>query len=80
MSLFQMPKTVRLWLDQIQRNFLWGGGCLKKKPHLVKWATMCLDKKFGGLGVKNMGDLNKALLAKWSWRFATEREVMWNDV
>ena len=85
MSLFQMPKTMRLWLDQIQRNFQLGGGggccgCLKKKPQLVKWATMCWDKKFGGLGVKNMGDLNKALLDKWSWRFATKRGVMWNDV
>ena len=37
-------------LDQIQRNFLWGGGNLEKKLHLVKWATICLDKKNGGLG------------------------------
>ena len=42
--------------------------CLEKKRHLVKWAMVCLDKKFGGLGVKDLGDLNKALLAKWSWR------------
>ena len=67
---------VRLRLDQIQRNFLWEGGCLEKKPHLVKWAAMCLDKKFGGLGVKDLGDLNKTLLAKWSWQFANERGAL----
>ena len=28
------------------------------------WATMCLDKECGGLGVKDLGQLNKALLPK----------------
>ena len=41
---------------------------------------MCKDKRSGGLGVKNMSWLNKALLSKWHWRFAIERGSLWNEV
>ena len=32
------------------------------------------------MGVKNLSVLNKALLCKWSWRFAIERGAFWNQV
>ena len=35
MSLFQLPKGVKTRLEKIQREFLWGGGSLEKKIHLV---------------------------------------------
>ena len=43
-------------------------------------AIVCLEKRSGGLGVKNHGGLNKALLAKWRWRFVVERGSLWNRV
>ena len=67
-------------LERIQRQFLWGGGSLEKKPHLVKWVTVCTEKKKGGLGVRKFSRLNKALLCKWSWRFANERYALWRKV
>ena len=36
MSLFYMPRSVSLRLEQIQRDFLWGGGALKRKPHFSR--------------------------------------------
>ena len=30
--------------------------------------------------VKSLSTLNKALLCKWSWRFAKERRALWNQV
>ena len=36
-------------LEKIQRDFLWGGGVLEKRPHLVKWVVVCSHKKKGGL-------------------------------
>ena len=59
---------------------MWGGGAFEKKPHLVRWSLVCLEKSNGGLGVKCPSILNKALLCKWSWRFAIEREAFWNQV
>ena len=50
MSILHLPRVVRMRLEQIQRGFLWGGGALKKKLHLVRWSTICLDKRKGGLG------------------------------
>ena len=45
MSFFWMLRRVCLRLEKIQRDFLWGGGALENKPHLVKWDIVCLDKR-----------------------------------
>ena len=37
-------------------------------------------KKKGDLGVKNLALMDIALLTKWNWRFANEREVFWKQV
>ncbi|RVW15364.1 LINE-1 reverse transcriptase-like [Vitis vinifera] len=80
MSLLRMPRVVSLRLEKIQRDFLWGGGALERKPHLVNWDTVCMDKRKGGLGVRRLSILNRALLCKWNWRFAIERENFWRHV
>ena len=49
MSLFRMPKTVARRLEKLQRDFLWEGGNLEKKAHLVDWEVACADKEKGGL-------------------------------
>ena len=49
LSLFRMPKRR---LEKIQRDFLWGGGNLERKPHLVNWKTVCLQKSRGVLGLE----------------------------
>ena len=61
MSLFYLPRKVRLRLEKIQRDFLWSGGALVQKPHLVRWNLICLDKKKYGLGVRNLALMNSAL-------------------
>ncbi|RVX20512.1 Transposon TX1 uncharacterized 149 kDa protein [Vitis vinifera] len=62
------------------KGFLVGGGALERKPHLVNWDTVCMDKRKGGLGVRRLSILNRALLCKWNWRFAIERENFWRHV
>ncbi|KAJ9707156.1 hypothetical protein PVL29_002241 [Vitis rotundifolia] len=80
MSLLRMPRVVSLRLEKIQRDFLWGGGALERKPHLVNWDTVCSDIRKGGLGVRRLSNLNRALLCKWNWRYANEREALWRQV
>ena len=71
---------MRLRLEKIQRDFLWGGGTLDSKPHLVKWDIICSNRRMGGLGVRRLHSLNKALFCKWIWRFASEREAFWRQI
>ena len=53
LSLFRMPKIVCSRLEKIQRDFLWGGGNLERKPHLVDLKAICLKKKeWGSWGEK----------------------------
>ena len=80
MSILHLPGVVRVRLEQIQRDFLLGGRALEKKPHLVRWSTVSLDKRKWGMRMKNFALLNKALLGKWSWRYTNEKEVFWNQV
>ena len=80
LSLLHIPRVVRLRLEKIQKDFLWGGGALERKPHLVKWVNICSDKRKGGLGVRCLSTLNRTLLCKWNWRFAAERETLWKHV
>ena len=77
LSLFRMPQKVCDRLERIQRQFLWGGSAPEKKFSLVRWATMCSEKKKGGIGIKSLSKLNKALLCKWSWRFANDQNALW---
>ena len=80
LSLFRMPQKVCARLEKIQRRFLWGGSDQERKIPLVSWATVCMDKSKGGIGIKSFSKMNKALLSKWSWRFANERNSLWRKV
>lgn len=49
------------------RNFFWSGDPLKKSSALIAWSQCCLPKDQGGLGLKNLFTLNRALLLKRCW-------------
>ena len=41
---------------------------------------MCSSVEERGLGIKNVGKFNAALLAKWLWRFASKEKEVWRDI
>ncbi|KAJ9686999.1 hypothetical protein PVL29_015736 [Vitis rotundifolia] len=80
LSLFRMPKSVVKRIEKLQKDFLWGGGSLERKIHLINWEVVCTQKEKGGLGIWKIDLLNKALLGKWIWRFAYEKDFFWKKV
>ena len=79
MSIFRMPKIVARRLEKVQRDFLWGGGNMEGKTHLVNWEVVCTDKDKGELGLRKLAMLNKALLGKWIWRYAYDKDNLWKQ-
>ena len=80
MSLFHLPKGVKNRLEKIHRGFLWRGGNLDRKIHLVNWNIVCSGKENGGLGIRSLSLVNKAMLGKWVWRFEEEESSIWKKV
>ena len=70
-SMLSSLLLVRLRLEQILEKFLVRRRLFGEKPHLVRWETVFLNKENGGMGVNDLVCLNKALLSKWMWCFAS---------
>ncbi|KAK8612197.1 hypothetical protein V6N13_092316 [Hibiscus sabdariffa] len=72
-----MPKGVISKIDKLRRGFLWGNAYGGKKMVKINWLRVCSSKKVGGAGIVNIQVKNRALLAKWCWRFAKEPKAIW---
>lgn len=65
---FQPDKWFIKKMDKMRRNFLWSaedesvGGKI-----LVNWRQVCSPKRYGGLGVKDIGCFSRALRLRWEW-------------
>ncbi|KAE8668570.1 Dynamin-2B [Hibiscus syriacus] len=55
-------------------------GAEKKKFHWVSWKNVCKPLCNGGLGVLDLNLINRALLGKWVWKFANEKESQWKKL
>ena len=67
-------------LERLQTDFLWCGIRGEFKFQLVNSAWIFTMIKSGVLGVRNLIQYNRALLGKWLWQYAMEREALWRVV
>ena len=56
--------------------FWWGDTEIQKRMHRKAWWKMCVPKKMGGMGFRDLHACNLAMLAKQSWRLITNPDTI----
>nr|KYP70239.1 Putative ribonuclease H protein At1g65750 family [Cajanus cajan] len=75
-----LPRNICDDIDKKNRQFLWGDTSHNKKVHTVSWSVICQPKNQGGLGIRNMRDMNMAFMMKNCWSMITEKDKLWVQV
>lgn len=77
MSIFLIPKSICLSMDDAMRKFWWGSNKNGNSLMLKCWDSIFLPKSSGGLGFRRMYDTNRALLSKLAWNLSTPSNNIW---
>jgi len=80
LSFFKAPSGIISLIESIFKNFFWGESGDNRKISWIAWSSICLQKEYGGLGVRQLREFNIALLGKWCWRLLVDRGGFWYRV
>ncbi|KAL9666212.1 hypothetical protein QQ045_000536 [Rhodiola kirilowii] len=73
-----LPKKVLQGINSICANFLWNGKAEGRGCNLISWNAVCLDKREGGLGIKNLEVMNEALVLNQLWDLTRNSQNIWS--
>ncbi|KAH9722962.1 reverse transcriptase domain-containing protein [Citrus sinensis] len=80
MQTTSLPVCVKAKIDQACKKFIWSRANPQWKISLVSWDKVCQPKSCGGLGLKNLEVMNKALLMKAGWNLISSPSSLWTRV
>ncbi|XP_038974764.1 uncharacterized protein LOC120106009 [Phoenix dactylifera] len=75
-----IPMEVLRTIEQLFRDFIWGGSGGRGGIHLVAWEVVCQPTRAGGLGLQSMVVRREALAALHVARFMLEPDSLWSSL
>ncbi|XP_074318322.1 uncharacterized protein LOC141655127 [Silene latifolia] len=74
LSVFKIPVSVTKKINSLLSHFWWAGFRAGRSLHWCSRLFSNLPKREGGLGIRNIECLNRALLAKHAWRLVNNED------
>ncbi|KAG2685838.1 hypothetical protein I3760_10G144400 [Carya illinoinensis] len=75
LSVVQVPKSVLNSINRILSNFFWGESDGSPKRKWCAWNKICKPIKEGGLGVRDLEEVQNSLHMKFAWKIITENSL-----
>ncbi|GJY53051.1 RNA-directed DNA polymerase, eukaryota, reverse transcriptase zinc-binding domain protein [Tanacetum coccineum] len=67
----------KVLVDKLLKNLVWAKADSSKGIASVSWKEVCRPKNQGGLGLKSLKVMNRALMVKHLWYIASRKESLW---
>ncbi|XP_042974708.1 uncharacterized protein LOC122306346 [Carya illinoinensis] len=71
LSVVKVPKAVFGMINKIFSNFLWGSSLGNKKRKWVAWHQICKPMEEGGIGIRDLVEVQQSLFMKFGWKLVT---------
>ncbi|XP_035541522.1 uncharacterized protein LOC118344586 [Juglans regia] len=78
LAVLPVPNGVFKVLNRIMSSFFWGNSDGRGKRKWVAWKNICYPTEEGGLGIRDFGDVQRALHMKFAWHLL-RGQSLWAD-